>query len=222
MVWIYGGGFDEGTTATYNGTALVAQSVIQTTPIVFVAIQYRVAIWGWAQGAQATANNATNLGLRDQIAALQWVQENIAAFGGDKEKVTLVGQSAGAISIALHYLNPTFVSNANSSSGTNTTSSSNSTTNNSTTTPSLFRGAIMQSGAMSTYPIANSTTSRQEIFDEIANLTGCTANVTSGRNVTVGSAAYNQSLWDCLKFANNETLLNATVQVLRKPENQFG
>jgi len=53
-------------------------------------------------------------------------------------------------------------------------------------------------------------------------LTGCTANVTSSGNATVGSAAYNQSLWDCVKFANNETLLNATVQVLQKPENQYG
>lgn len=69
------------------------------SPVLLVAPNYRLNIYGWLNGAEALANNATNLGLKDQVAALRWVQEHIAAFGGDPEKVTVQGESAGAISI---------------------------------------------------------------------------------------------------------------------------
>lgn len=218
MVWIYGGGFIEGTANTYNATALIAQSVQQQEPIIFVAMNYRVGIWGWAQGAEAAANNATNLGLKDQLAAIRWVQNNIAAFGGDPSKVTLVGESAGAISIALHYINPTLLGSSSNMTMGNVSSSSSSMSNGT----NLFRGAIMESGAMSTYPIYNASLSRQTPFDQIANLTGCTANATSSGNATVGTLAYNQTVFECLRNVNNMTLYNATVAVLELPENQYG
>ena len=53
----------------------------------FVAIQYRVGIFGWPYGAEAAKNGAANLGLRDIIYSLKWVQQNIGAFGGDPAKV---------------------------------------------------------------------------------------------------------------------------------------
>jgi hypothetical protein len=63
---------------------------------------------GFPQGNEAAAQGALNLGLKDQLAALQWVQANIAAFGGDPAKVTAFGESAGAISLAILMLNPDF------------------------------------------------------------------------------------------------------------------
>jgi acetylcholinesterase len=69
------------------------------SPVILVVPNYRLNIYGWLNGAEALANNATNLGLRDQLAALEWVQEHAKAFGGDPKKVTIQGESAGAISI---------------------------------------------------------------------------------------------------------------------------
>jgi carboxylesterase type B len=63
---------------------------------------------GFPQGNDAAAQGNLNLGLKDQIAALQWIQANIGVFGGDKSKVTVFGESAGAISLAILMLNPDF------------------------------------------------------------------------------------------------------------------
>lgn len=99
VVWIYGGGFSLGGTRTplYRGDDLV-----QNGDVVFVSFNYRVGAFGftdfsnWSTGAD---HIDSNLGLRDQVAALRWVQQNIAAFGGDPDNVTIFGQSAGAASV---------------------------------------------------------------------------------------------------------------------------
>ncbi|KAJ3751252.1 extracellular triacylglycerol lipase precursor [Lentinula detonsa] len=108
MFWTYGGGFQEGTSATFNASAIVAQSVVRGTPIVYVNFNYRLGPLGFPQGQEAVNHKALNLALHDQIAALTWVQENIGAFGGDKTKVTVFGESAGAIMTAIQLLNPSF------------------------------------------------------------------------------------------------------------------
>ncbi|RCV50694.1 carboxylesterase/lipase family protein [Marinitenerispora sediminis] len=92
MVWIHGGAFRNGAGAvpTYDGTRLAADGVVCVT------INYRLGPEGFLLLPDGTAN----LGLLDQIAALEWVQANIAAFGGDPANVTVFGESAGAISIA--------------------------------------------------------------------------------------------------------------------------
>ena len=59
----------------------------QGTPVVFVSLNYRVGPFGFPQGDEAAARGALNLGLKDQLLALQWVQDHVSAFGGDPKKV---------------------------------------------------------------------------------------------------------------------------------------
>ena len=99
LVWIYGGGFNSGGSAVpiYDGEAMAKKG------IVFVSINYRVGIFGFFAHPQLTkesGNNASgNYGIMDQVAALKWVRENIAAFGGNPNNVTIAGQSAGSMSV---------------------------------------------------------------------------------------------------------------------------
>src|SRR5262249_47237692 len=99
LVWIYGGGFSSGGSAVpiYDGEAMAQKG------IVFVSINYRVGIFGFFAHPELTRESpqhaSGNYGLMDQIAALQWVKKNIAAFGGDPRSVTIAGQSAGSMSV---------------------------------------------------------------------------------------------------------------------------
>ncbi|KAJ9096468.1 hypothetical protein QFC21_005290 [Naganishia friedmannii] len=235
MVWFFGGGFINGANSVYDGTAIIAQSVLMRSPVILVVPNYRLNIYGWLNGAEALANNATNLGMRDQLASLEWVQKYASSFGGDKDKVTVFGESAGAISIALHYLNPALVGNSTGNATTAGMTGMNSTvpavgnttvtTINSTATAapvSLFRGAIMQSGAMSTFPIGPANETRQPIFDRISLLTGCSRNASlayPGGNLTT---QFNQTEFECLRTLPNELLFNATRTVLDDPMNAYG
>jgi carboxylesterase type B len=80
----------------YDGTSLVADSVVKGKPIIFVAVNYRVGGFGFLPGKEVLA---ANLGLLVQRLGLKWVADNIAAFGGDPDKVTIWGESAGSISV---------------------------------------------------------------------------------------------------------------------------
>lgn len=85
VVWIHGGGFTTGHSGDkrYNASAYVDAAEKNGSPMVFVSLNYRFASFGFF-GSQALADSGNlNLGVRDQRLALQWVQENIAAFGGD-------------------------------------------------------------------------------------------------------------------------------------------
>ncbi|KAF3049289.1 hypothetical protein E8E11_005592 [Didymella keratinophila] len=99
LFWIFGGGFELGGTAMYDGSSIVADSVAQGKPVIFVAVNYRVGGFGFLPGKEILADGSANLGLLDQRLGLQWVADNIAAFGGDPDKVTIWGESAGAISV---------------------------------------------------------------------------------------------------------------------------
>ncbi|KIJ46635.1 hypothetical protein M422DRAFT_778358 [Sphaerobolus stellatus SS14] len=105
LFWTYGGGFNQGASSIYNGSAIVAKSVARGTPLIYVNYNYRLGPLGFPQGLEADNRGALNLGLRDQLAALEWVQTNIGKFGGDKKKVTVFGESAGAIMTAILFLN---------------------------------------------------------------------------------------------------------------------
>ncbi|KAF2093481.1 alpha/beta-hydrolase [Rhizodiscina lignyota] len=102
VFWIYGGGYRQGSSADpeWNMTYIVQRSVEEDQPIIAVSINYRLSFLGFPGGQEALDAGITNLGLKDQRQALLWVQENIAAFGGDPRKVTVWGESAGASSIA--------------------------------------------------------------------------------------------------------------------------
>ncbi|MBW8853429.1 MAG: carboxylesterase family protein, partial [Bradyrhizobium sp.] len=99
VVWIYGGAFIAGSASSpiYSGQPLASKGVI------YVAANYRLGLFGFMAHPDLTKESGHNAsgdwGFLDQVAALQWVQRNIAAFGGDPDNVTLVGQSAGSMSI---------------------------------------------------------------------------------------------------------------------------
>ncbi|MDR0763070.1 MAG: carboxylesterase family protein [Bacteroidales bacterium] len=106
MVWIHGGGFTggSGTVPLYNGEAMARKGVV------FVTINYRLGIFGFLAHPELSAEDENgvsgNYGILDQIAALKWVQENIGAFGGDPNRVTIAGQSAGAMSVNVLCVSP--------------------------------------------------------------------------------------------------------------------
>ena len=106
MVWFYGGAFEFGDSASpyYDGTNIAHRGVIMVT------VNYRIGVPGFLAhpllSKESEHNSSGNYGLLDQIAALQWVQKNIAAFGGDPNSVTIFGQSAGAISVTCLMVSP--------------------------------------------------------------------------------------------------------------------
>ena len=106
VVWIYGGGFTIGSAsmANYNGEQLAKKGVV------YVSLAYRVGALGFLAHPELTAESAQhasgNYGFLDQIAALQWIQRNIARFGGDPGNVTIKGQSAGSASVSILQASP--------------------------------------------------------------------------------------------------------------------
>lgn len=99
FVWIYGGGLSSGSTNCdiYDGEEMAKKG------LVFVSINYRVGVMGFMAHPELSQESgygaSGNYGFLDQVAALKWVQQNIAAFGGDPNNVTIAGQSAGAFSV---------------------------------------------------------------------------------------------------------------------------
>jgi carboxylesterase type B len=104
MVWIYGGSFLGGSASAFDGSALAQKGVI------VVAANYRTGLFGFLAHPLLTQESkertSGDYGLLDQIAALHWVQENIARIGGDPKSVTLFGESSGASSVSLLLTSP--------------------------------------------------------------------------------------------------------------------
>ena len=100
MVWIYGGAFVTGMTSipVYDGTKLARKGVV------LVSITYRLGAFGFLAHPELSKESGKGsgcYGLQDQVAALRWVKENIAQFGGDPSRVTIFGESAGGISVSM-------------------------------------------------------------------------------------------------------------------------
>jgi carboxylesterase type B len=154
LVYIHGGGFQEGSGADqrYNTSFLVQESVRVNAPIISVTINHRLSGFGFLPGSAALQSGIANLGLHDQRMALQWVQENIAAFGGDKEKVTIHGESAGAMAIGHHLL-----AYGGRDDG-------------------LFRAAILQSGGPAVTGPIMPLQAQDRVFNIVLERTGCAQN----------------------------------------------
>jgi para-nitrobenzyl esterase len=98
MVWFHGGAFLYGAGSQYSGAVLARRG-----DVVVVTVNYRLGLFGWLRGIDVCGQalpSTGNSGLYDKLAALEWVRDEIAAYGGDPSNVTVFGQSAGAISIA--------------------------------------------------------------------------------------------------------------------------
>ncbi|XP_054161583.1 cholinesterase 1-like [Oppia nitens] len=123
MFWIHGGGLTSGSifAKIYNGSALAAQGVV------VVSVNYRLGQFGFMYGASDEAPG--NVGLYDQLLGLKWVRDNIHRFGGDRDRVTIFGQSAGSVSVMAHILSPL--------------------------SKGLFQRAIMQSGSVMLFKDSN-------------------------------------------------------------------
>jgi para-nitrobenzyl esterase len=160
LVWIYGGGFSFGSTSekVYSGEKLAQKGVV------LVSIAYRIGQLGFLAHPELSAESpdhvSGNYGLLDQVAALKWIKQNIAAFGGDPNKVTIFGESAGAISVSMLCASPL--------------------------AKGLFQGAISQSGGSfgptrpTTYPGENMKTLKEaesdgESYMKKAGVTSVTA-----------------------------------------------
>ena len=150
-VWIHGGGLQMGGTPDrrYNLSFIVENSVQIGKPIIGVSIAYRLGPWGFLFSQEVQGSGNANLGLRDQRLALHWIQENIAAFGGDPTKVAIWGESAGAYSVGAHLL---------AYGGRD---------------DKLFRAAIMESGNPVNYVPYRDAGFYQPSYNLIVNHTGC-------------------------------------------------
>ena len=108
MVWIYGGGFTIGD--AYEFGWYDGRNLANDKDVVFVAMNYRLGPFGFFASGHLAAEDADHstggYGIMDQRLALQWVQDNIAAFGGDPDNVTIFGQSAGGMSVCSHIASP--------------------------------------------------------------------------------------------------------------------
>ncbi|KFO19966.1 acylcarnitine hydrolase [Fukomys damarensis] len=138
MVWIHGGALVLGSASMYDGSKLAASE-----NVVVVTIQYRLSVLGFFSTGDQHATG--NWGLLDQVAALRWVQQNIIHFGGNPDRVTIFGESAGGISVSLLVLSPM--------------------------SRGLFHGAIMESGVALLPDIVAS--SSESIYTMVGTLSGC-------------------------------------------------
>nr|XP_048287075.1 acylcarnitine hydrolase-like isoform X1 [Myodes glareolus] len=138
MVWIHGGALVSGMASSSDGSTLAAKE-----DVVVVAIQYRLGLLGFFSTGDEHARG--NWGYLDQVAALSWVQQNIAYFGGNPDLVTIFGESAGGASVSSQVVSPM--------------------------SKGLFHRAIMESGVALVPDLISNTS--EVVYTKVANLSGC-------------------------------------------------
>uniref|UniRef100_A0A0W0FR75 Carboxylic ester hydrolase n=1 Tax=Moniliophthora roreri TaxID=221103 RepID=A0A0W0FR75_MONRR len=152
-LYVHGGAFNRGAAAMHNTASMVAWS---EEPFIGVSFNYRIGALGFLPSRQSADEGILNLGLKDQILAMQWVHDNIHYFGGDPDQVTLFGLSAGAHSIGHHLMNYNL------------------------TSPSLFHRVIIESGAPTSRAVHpyNAPIHRTQ-FNEFLLEAGCSSSFTT-------------------------------------------
>lgn len=157
MFWIYGGGWVQGD--EFNFGIYNVKHLIEMHDIIIVSVNYRLGPFGFMAleelAAESPIKSTGNYGLLDQVLGLKWVRDNIEAFGGDKNRITIMGESAGAISVCWHLASPL-------STG-------------------LFSGAIMESGTCDSPWFFRSYSNSQSFSRLYASVHGC--NNTSGQDL---------------------------------------
>ncbi|PRD42908.1 hypothetical protein C5748_14140 [Phyllobacterium phragmitis] len=146
IVWFHGGGNFAGAGDAYDVSALT-----RAGNVIVVTLNYRLGVLGWLAhpGLDAEGHPFANYGLLDQQMALTWVRDNIAAFGGNPENVTIGGQSAGSFDVQAHMVSPL--------------------------ARGLFHGAILQSGVEEAAPLADAEALGVNFSEEL----GCGNNAQS-------------------------------------------
>jgi len=99
LVWIYGGGYTAGEKSSSSAAGLIRRG---NESVIYVSLNYRLGAFGWLSGPTFQANGTANAGLLDQRLALDWIKAYISLFGGDPNRVTVFGESAGGGSIMHH------------------------------------------------------------------------------------------------------------------------
>jgi carboxylesterase type B len=187
LIVSYGGAFTYGASNTFDGSELVRQSVEDHQPVIYVSLNYRVGIFGFPNGQLAAENGAANLGLRDAMLGLQWVQDHIWAFGGDPKQVTVYGESAGGSLISLLYLQPEI---------------------------NLWRNAIIQSGGQSIVPVGPTATAWPDAYNIVADYVGCAVE-TNGNTSSVRTGQ--NSSFDCMRAVSSRLLLDGQNHLMALP-----
>ncbi|VDD92172.1 unnamed protein product [Enterobius vermicularis] len=177
MIWIYGGGFWSGcsTLDIYDGKILASEE-----NVIVITINYRVSVFGFLY--LGDENVPGNMGLWDQLESFKWVRQHIDTFGGDPDRVTVFGESAGAASVALHYV--------------------------SRQSQEYFRRAVLQSGG-ATSPWA--TESKQVAMSRAVILynTLCAPDHPMDANDLTDWNKKKKIIYDCVMKADAAQLLNA-------------
>ncbi|ESZ90847.1 lipase [Sclerotinia borealis F-4128] len=199
LFWIYGGAFQGGSTQSFDASQLLQTSISNHQPIIYVAVNYRLGGFGFLGGSEILRDGSSNLGLLDQRLGLQWVADNIAAFGGDPDKVTIWGESAGSISafdqMALyggqyHYKDKP-----------------------------LFRGAIMDSGSITPADPVDSPRA-QSVYNQVVLASGCansTHTLTCLRNLP-----YDKFLSATLSLPSLSSYNSIAIPYLPRPDHHGG
>lgn len=100
MVWIYGGAFYTGSSSTKQ----YGPDYLMTEDVIIVTFNYRLTVFGFLNFKDPSLNIPGNAGLKDQLMAMKWIKANIEAFGGDSNNITLLGHSAGGVSVSHHLI----------------------------------------------------------------------------------------------------------------------
>lgn len=191
LVWIHGGGFNYGSASydNYTGSVIAAK-----TGLVVASLNYRLGVLGFLNADTPEAPG--NVGLLDQNLALKWIRKNIRNFGGDPTRITLIGESAGAMSVHAHLLSPM--------------------------SRGLFRRAITMSGAMGTPDFSDPVHRSVSKGDAVAAIVGCrSADVTLDSQPDSVIACLRNKSADELVVASSEAVPGKVFAFLPTYHDQF-